>query len=286
MKGVTMLKSGAEVPYVIGVIDGEDPMGGIGAMMQQVAKQSAGAKSGSPLSGMASLFTAGHTYYRGTLKRVEAEPVMLPVLLDGVRISLPAVHAQGTIANGDKAIQAQFWWLDSAGWPVTLEWSLIRDSHKASQQVTKIDRPAPDTGPKFGGIADALRSPATSSCRASISIPEVRYCCRSRNRRCGTSHRRFCNRNSRYSTLKGIPTTSARAAEPGSVAETCAGRTPGARGAVRHPPREADGHGLRLCASRGEQRHRRGSCPQPARGARLRREPLTHRRPHEQPERR
>ncbi len=165
VKGVTMLKSGAEVPYVIGVIDGEDPMGGIGAMMQQVAKQSAGAKPGSPLSGMASLFTAGHTYYRGTLKRVEAEPVMLPVLLDGVRISLPAVHAQGTIANGDKAIQAQFWWLDSAGWPVTLKWSLTRDSHKASQQVTKIDRPAPDTGPKFGGIADALQK----SCHVELS---------------------------------------------------------------------------------------------------------------------
>ncbi len=115
VKGVTMLKSGAEVPYVIGIIDGEDPMGGIGAMMQQVAKQSAGAKPGSPLSGMGSLFTAGHTYYRGTLKRVEAGPVMLPVLLDGVRVSLPSVHAQGTIANGDKAIQAQFWWLDSTG---------------------------------------------------------------------------------------------------------------------------------------------------------------------------
>jgi outer membrane protein OmpA-like peptidoglycan-associated protein len=106
---------------------------------------------------MASLFTAGHTYYRGTLKRVEAEPVMLPVLLDGVRISLPAVHAQGTIANGDKAIQAQFWWLDSAAWPITLKWSLTRDNHMASQQVTKIDRPAPDTGSKLGGIADALQ---------------------------------------------------------------------------------------------------------------------------------
>jgi outer membrane protein OmpA-like peptidoglycan-associated protein len=163
--GVTMLKSGAEVPYVIGVIDGEDPMGGIGAMMQQVAKQSAGAKPGSPLSGMGSLFTAGHTYYRGTLKRVEAVPVMLPVLLDGLRTSLPAVHAQGTIANGEKAIQVQFWWLDSAGWPVTLKWSLTRGSHTASQQVTKIDRPAPDTGPKFGGIADALQK----SCRVELA---------------------------------------------------------------------------------------------------------------------
>ena len=167
VKGVTMLKSGAEVPYVIGIIDGEDLMGGIGAMMQQVAKQSAGTQPGRgpPLSGMASLFTSGHTYYRGTLKRVEAEPVMLPVLLDGVRVSLPAVHAQGTISNGDKVIQAQFWWLDSAGWPLTLEWSLTRDGHKASQQITKIDRPPPDTGPKFGGIADALQK----SCHVELS---------------------------------------------------------------------------------------------------------------------
>ncbi len=165
VKAVTMLKSGAEVPYVIGVIDAEDPMGGIGAMMQQVSKQSAGGKSGSPLSGMASLFSAGHTYYRGTLKRVEAEPVLLPVLLDGVRISLPAVHAQGMIANGDKVIQAQFWWLDSPGWPVTLKWSLTRGAHTASQQVTKIDRPPPETGPKSGGIADALQK----SCHVELS---------------------------------------------------------------------------------------------------------------------
>ena len=166
VKGVTMLKSGAEVPYVIGVIDGEDPMGGIGAMMQQVAKQSAGSEAGARrFRAWRRCSQSGHTYYRGTLKRVEAEPVMLPVLLDGVRVSLPAVHAQGTIANGDKAIQAQFWWLDSAAWPVTLKWSLTRDSHMASQQVTKIDRPPPDTGPKFGGIADALQK----SCHVELS---------------------------------------------------------------------------------------------------------------------
>lgn len=162
VKALMLLKSGAEVPYVIGVIDGEDPMGGIGALMQQVAAQSGGGQlGGSPLAGMASLFTAqGHTYYRGGLRRVEGGPVMLPVLLDGMRVSLPALHAQGTVVNGDKSIQAQFWWLDSPAWPLTLKWSLARAGRVASQQVTKIDLP-----PASGVLADQLNR----SCHVELS---------------------------------------------------------------------------------------------------------------------
>ena len=168
VKALELLKSGAEVPYVIGVIDGEDPMGGIGALLQQVAVQPAGGKAeSSPLAGMASLFTtsAGHTYYRGALRRVEATPVMLPVLLDGMRVSLPTLHAQGTIINGDKSIQAQFWWLDSSSWPVTLKWSLSRNGHVASQQVTRIDLPPSDAAHQSGGIADQLMK----SCHVELS---------------------------------------------------------------------------------------------------------------------
>ncbi|MGH8141773.1 MAG: OmpA family protein [Steroidobacteraceae bacterium] len=166
VKALGLLKSGAQVPYVIGVIDGEDPMGGIGALLQRVAAQSgAGKPDGSPLAGMASLFTtAGHTYYRGALRRVEAAPVLLPVLLDGVRVSLPALHAQGTIVNGGKSIQAQFWWLDSPAWPVALKWTLARDGHLASLQVTKIDLP-PDAAHQSGGIAEQLNE----SCHAELS---------------------------------------------------------------------------------------------------------------------
>jgi outer membrane protein OmpA-like peptidoglycan-associated protein len=158
-RALTLLQSGAQVPYVIGIIDGADPMGGIGALLQRVAAQPAGGQSGgSPLAGMASLFaSAGHIYYRGSLRRVQTAPVMLPVLLDGVRVSLPALHAAGTIVNGDKSIQAQFWWLDSPAWPVALKWSLARDGHVASQQVTKIDRPVPDAAHGSDVIAGQLQ---------------------------------------------------------------------------------------------------------------------------------
>jgi outer membrane protein OmpA-like peptidoglycan-associated protein len=167
VKALTLLKSGTEVPYVIGVIDGEDPMGGIGALLQEVAAQSGGGQSGgSSLAGLAAVFaTAGHTYYRGGLRRVEAAPVMLPVLLDGARVSLPALHAQGTIVNGGKSIQAQFWWLDSPAWPLTLKWSLSRDGHVASQQVTKIDLPPQGAAHQSSAIADRLNE----SCHVELS---------------------------------------------------------------------------------------------------------------------
>jgi len=167
MRGLMLLKTGAAVPYVIGVIDGEDPMGGIGALLQRVAAQSGGGKAGdSPLAGMASLFTtAGHTYYRGDLRRVEAAPVTLPVLLDGVPVLLPALHVQGTLVNGGNSLQAQFWWLDSPAWPVTLKWSLSREGHVASQQVTKIDLPPPVALGSSGGIAEQLNR----SCHVELS---------------------------------------------------------------------------------------------------------------------
>jgi outer membrane protein OmpA-like peptidoglycan-associated protein len=169
VKALGLLKSGADVPYVIGVIDGDDPMGAMGALIRQVGAQSA---HGTPLAGFASLFSAAgaHTYYRGNLHRVESAPVMLPVLLNGAPVSVPALHAEGTVVNGDKSIQAQFWWLDSRTWPLTLKWRLVLKGHAASQQITRIDLPPPGGNGSGGSrgtsaMADALRR----SCRLQLS---------------------------------------------------------------------------------------------------------------------
>jgi hypothetical protein len=130
VKALGLLESGANVPYVIGVIDGEDPLGGLGTLIRQVGAQSVSGKPGmTPLASLGSLFsaTAAHTYYRGNLRRVESAPTMLPVLLNGARVSLPAIHAQGMVVNGDKSMEVQFWWLDSRTWPLTLKWQLGRN---------------------------------------------------------------------------------------------------------------------------------------------------------------
>jgi outer membrane protein OmpA-like peptidoglycan-associated protein len=167
VKALGQLKSGADVPYVIGVIDGEDPMGGIGALIRQVGAQSVNGKPGaSPLAGLATVFSASgaHTYYRGNLRRVESTPVMLPVLLNGAPVNLPALHAQGTVVNGDKSIQVQFWWLDSQVWPLTLKWHLVFNGHASSQQITRIDLP-----PQSGNDSTAMANELRKSCHLQLS---------------------------------------------------------------------------------------------------------------------
>ncbi len=166
VKALGLLKSGAEVPYVIGVIDGEDPLGPMGALIRQVGAAAKRQTPGSsPLSALA-LFSAAaaHTYYRGNLHRVESAPVMLPVLLNGAPIKVPAVHAEGTVVNGDKSIQVQFWWLDSRKGPLTLKWTLLLKGHTASQRVTRIDLPSQGAN-QSKAMANELRQ----SCHLALS---------------------------------------------------------------------------------------------------------------------
>lgn len=174
VKALGLLESGANVPYVIGVIDGEDPLGGLGALIRQVGAQSVKGKPGTvSLASISSLFsaTAAHTYYRGNLRRVESAPIMLPVLLNGSRVSLPAVHAQGTVVNGDKSMQVQFWWLDSRTWPLTLKWQLGSNGRVASEQITKIDLPPQaGNGPGGGGRGTgAMTDELRRSCHLELS---------------------------------------------------------------------------------------------------------------------
>ena len=80
---------------------------------------------------------AGRKYYRGTLKRVEPGTVAFPMLLDGKRVSLPALHVKGRVAVGTDAGDAEFWILDDAGRPTTLKWTVLG----ATAQVVRIDNP-------------------------------------------------------------------------------------------------------------------------------------------------
>lgn len=103
--------------------------------------------SGNPL---ADLMT-GRKYYRGTLRRVEAQPVPMPVLLDGRRTTLPALHVRGDVAVGGESGTAEFWILDDADFPLTLKWSVLG----AVAQTVRIDNPVsrtPEPRGEGGGI--------------------------------------------------------------------------------------------------------------------------------------
>jgi outer membrane protein OmpA-like peptidoglycan-associated protein len=75
--------------------------------------------------------------YEVTLERVEKDPVPVPVLLDGERQWLPAIHAKGTLEALSGDVDVEFWFLDNPGNPLTLRARLGNTRLLA----IRIDRP-------------------------------------------------------------------------------------------------------------------------------------------------
>jgi outer membrane protein OmpA-like peptidoglycan-associated protein len=172
LNALQMLKAGQDVAFVIGAIDGDDPSG-MGALLHLAAQAASGNGSASPLAGMGAALQVNlaHTYYRGAFHRVESAPVSLSVLLNGARVSLPTIHAQGSVtsANG-RSIQMQFWWLDSPHWPLALKKTFTLGQRVMTEQVTRIDLPPEPQASGSGvgasaGMAEQLRK----SCHIELS---------------------------------------------------------------------------------------------------------------------
>ena len=77
----------------------------------------------------------------GTLERVEASAVPFPVLLNGRRTTVPAIHARGTFDD----IQADFYFLDDPDNPIALKWTT--GSPTGALQVVQIAWPAAVAAP-------------------------------------------------------------------------------------------------------------------------------------------
>lgn len=181
-KVLSALKSGSDVPFVFGPYAGlkadANPLAA--AAQTGAAKPAASAKSpagGAPLvPDMGQLFNmllgSARHYYRGNLKRVEPQDVAVPVLVNGVRVSLPAVHAAGTFTFGqEEPLKAEVWWLDNPDWPLTLHWTF----GPASDLITRIDWPEGSGGAAGGGgggggggAHDMAAQLAGKSCRVEL----------------------------------------------------------------------------------------------------------------------
>ena len=125
------VKSSAETPFVFGTATG--PLGEFGQ----------------------------RKYYRGNLRRVETTTVPISVLLNGVRTTLPAIHAKGTLKVGGDAAEGEFWWLDQPDNALTLRWA-FKDS---TVQVVRIDTPPAKLQPQINPMTAAL---ASDQCRAEL----------------------------------------------------------------------------------------------------------------------
>jgi outer membrane protein OmpA-like peptidoglycan-associated protein len=91
---------------------------------------------------------------KGHLKRVGAGPEPFPLLLNGRRVTVPAVHAKGYLeAEGGNGIQAEFWFLDEPDNAIALRES---DDDGGNFQVVRVDFPAAD--PQLAALAQSCRA--------------------------------------------------------------------------------------------------------------------------------
>ncbi len=72
----------------------------------------------------------------GTLERVEPAPVQIPVLVNGVRTTLPAIHARMAVDD----VRAEFYFLDDPDNPIALKWTT--GNATGALQVIEITVPA------------------------------------------------------------------------------------------------------------------------------------------------
>jgi outer membrane protein OmpA-like peptidoglycan-associated protein len=104
----------------------------------------------------------------GTINRVEPGDVPVPVLVNGTRTALPAVHAKGTLVY-----PAEFWLLDDPENPLALRYTIDRDT----LTVIAINFPAaqpggPDAG--RGGVGaggpgvEPIGAALSKHCRAEV----------------------------------------------------------------------------------------------------------------------
>jgi outer membrane protein OmpA-like peptidoglycan-associated protein len=81
----------------------------------------------------------------GELARVETELVAVPVLVNGLRVWLPALHARGEFQRFDGVVPAELWFLADERNPMTLRAAV--DGTRL--QVVRIDFPAEETALAF-----------------------------------------------------------------------------------------------------------------------------------------
>lgn len=106
--------------------------------------------------GCSDIFTA-----TGTLKRVEATPVKVSILLNGERLDLSTVHARGTLGPFDQREDVQFWFLDDSVRPWMVRESTIWNRKEYMQQLGTILAPDPKVEAK-------MEQALSKQCRAPV----------------------------------------------------------------------------------------------------------------------
>lgn len=77
--------------------------------------------------------TEPRTMLEGTLATVGTRTVPIPVQVNGEHVELPAIHARGSVGNGEE--EGEFFFLDDPENPLSLQWT-IGDTHLRVVNIT------------------------------------------------------------------------------------------------------------------------------------------------------
>jgi len=102
----------------------------------------------------------------GTINRVEPGDVPVPVLVNGTRTTLPAVHAKGTLIY-----PAEFWLLDQPDNPLALRYMIDKDTLTVIAINYPAEGPAGEGGGAGAGAGQALEAIGAAlakACRAEV----------------------------------------------------------------------------------------------------------------------
>ena len=109
--------------------------------------------------------------YRGTISLVASAPAGFPLLVNGQRVDVPALHLRGKLAARGRSWTPEFWVLADTTYPLILKWVGASDAPGNVLQTVRIDLPVAesreaDRGQK-GGLM-SLEGALASDCRAEL----------------------------------------------------------------------------------------------------------------------
>ena len=108
--------------------------------------------------------------YKGTLSRVAPRPGPFPLLLDGRRVTVPALHLRGEFADGPRRAVQELWVLADSAHPLLLKSVIGADVF----QMVRVDHPQPsDASGTVGKTRGLLELGLGADCR--VELPGIYF---------------------------------------------------------------------------------------------------------------
>jgi outer membrane protein OmpA-like peptidoglycan-associated protein len=134
-----------------------------------VIPREARAKARTPTA-LAALFTAQRMRYKGSLTRISPAPEPFPLLVNGIRVALPALRIKGSFANGLRRSEWDLWVLADSAHPLLLK-SVLEDD---VFQMVRADLPG-DPPAKRGATTEPGLLEAELAKRCRLELPGIYF---------------------------------------------------------------------------------------------------------------